>query len=142
MEHTKISIGIIEDDRVIRTNVEKYISYVEEVESTYAFTSVEAYLKAWTVDRDMKLDVLLLDIGLPGMSGMEALPLIDRPASLHLLLPPLVAPGGRPPHLGYCTGGTFASTLDRFSPSVPRDRRVGFHEISGAEVCPGRRKDR
>ncbi|MFN8354854.1 MAG: response regulator transcription factor [Spirosomataceae bacterium] len=74
MERTKISI--VEDNRVIRDNVSKFISFHEEFEIAQVHASIESFFRALDLDPRLKTDIILLDIGLPGMSGIEALPYI------------------------------------------------------------------
>jgi DNA-binding NarL/FixJ family response regulator len=74
MSTTKISI--VEDNRVIRDNVSKFISFHEEFEVAQVHASVESFFRALDIDPRLRTDIVLLDIGLPGMSGIEALPYI------------------------------------------------------------------
>ncbi len=74
MSSTKISI--IEDNKVIRDNVSKFIGFHEEFEVTMVHPSVESFFRALDIDPRLTTDIILLDIGLPGMSGIEALPYI------------------------------------------------------------------
>jgi len=71
---SKISVSIIEDNKSIRENVSKYISFSDDLDVLNAFGSVESYLAAQKKKPDVISDVLLLDIGLPGMSGIEGIP--------------------------------------------------------------------
>lgn len=73
---SKISVSIIEDNVAIRENVSKYISFTNDIVVENAFGSVEDYLAFCTKHPKMISDILLLDIGLPGKSGLEGLPLI------------------------------------------------------------------
>ncbi len=74
MEKTKISI--IEDNKIIRDNVSKFIAFHEEFELTMSQGSVESFLHELNTNPSKKTDILLLDIGLPGMSGLDALPIL------------------------------------------------------------------
>ncbi len=73
---TKVSM--IEDNEVIRKNVMKFIGLHEEFEVVDVFNSIESFLHQLNVNPDFKVDVLLLDIGLPGLSGLEGIPLIKE----------------------------------------------------------------
>lgn len=72
----KTSIAIIEDNKVIRDNVSKFISFHEEFKLSVIEGSIESFLHTIERNPDVKLDILLLDIGLPGKSGIEGIPLI------------------------------------------------------------------
>lgn len=74
MAQTKISI--IEDNKVIRDNVSKFIGFHEEFEVSTIHASVESFFRDLNIDPRLSTDIILLDIGLPGMSGIEALPYI------------------------------------------------------------------
>lgn len=64
----KIKIGIVEDDEDIRQLTKEVIEINGQVECKYMFASAEALIEAIdTVD----VDFILMDIGLPGMSGTE-----------------------------------------------------------------------
>lgn len=73
----KAHVIVIEDDTTIRRNVEKYLSLEDDIGKTQAFGSVESFINAYDKQQD-KFDILLLDIGLPGMSGLQALPLLKE----------------------------------------------------------------
>lgn len=70
----KINTGIIEDDAAIRESIQKYLQRQERVQCVLACESVEAFLSRMPVEQPV--DVILLDIGLPGMSGIEGIPII------------------------------------------------------------------
>jgi len=69
-----ITIAIIEDDAHIRTGIQKYLNLQPEFDCDLASESVEAFL-AQTDDTSFP-DVILMDIGLPGMSGIDGMRLI------------------------------------------------------------------
>lgn len=69
-----IHLGIIEDDPVIRESLETYLGAHPALQFSIVAGSVEAFLEK--ADKPLhrpKVDVLLLDIGLPGMSGIEGI---------------------------------------------------------------------
>lgn len=71
------SISIIEDNKVIRDNVARFIDFhQEEFRVITAHGSAESFFHALQTDSRLRPDMLLLDIGLPGMSGLDALPLL------------------------------------------------------------------
>lgn len=71
-----ISVAIIEDDEEIRAGLQKYLNRQAGFACRRAEESVEAFLA-----RDLQEewpDVILMDIGLPGMSGIDGIKLIKR----------------------------------------------------------------
>jgi len=73
---TKPRISIIEDNTIIRDNVMKFIGFHEEFEVSEGFGSMESFLHKLTIDPNYPVDIMLLDIGLPGMSGLDGLPVL------------------------------------------------------------------
>lgn len=85
MGATKLSI--IEDNKVIRDNVSKFIGFHEEFELAMIHGSVEAFLYDIEANPKKNTDILLLDIGLPGMSGIDALPiLLERKPEMNIII--------------------------------------------------------
>lgn len=72
----KILISIIEDHKVIRDNVSKFISFHEEFELCKVCESASSFLNSYLPKLENRTHILLLDIGLPGISGLDAIPLI------------------------------------------------------------------
>ncbi len=73
----RINISIIEDDYVIRNGIEVYFQTQELFNEIYSFESVESFFE--TVEKEkLIVDVVLTDIGLPGMSGIEGIKLIKE----------------------------------------------------------------
>jgi DNA-binding NarL/FixJ family response regulator len=70
------NIAIIEDNKSIRNGVSTYIGFQEDMELVFATDSVEAFLRIIDKPTTEYPDVLLLDIGLPGISGVEGIPYI------------------------------------------------------------------
>lgn len=71
-----IRIGIIEDDAWVRNNLAAFFAQQEDITCSIEAGSAEDFFeKAGTVK---ELDIILSDIGLPGMSGIEAIPLLKK----------------------------------------------------------------
>ena len=72
----KVKVSIIEDNKVIRDNVSKFISFHEEFELGIIAHSADIFLGSFNTTPPNQTHIVLLDIGLPGMSGIEAIPYI------------------------------------------------------------------
>ena len=64
-----ISIGIVEDHSEFRQSLVFLISSYSDYTVAWSHSSVEETLEDFT-----ETDVILLDINLPGMTGIEAIP--------------------------------------------------------------------
>jgi DNA-binding NarL/FixJ family response regulator len=71
-----IRIAIIEDVPAIRRSITAYLDAEPDCTVVASCDSVEAFLD-WP-DADPKVDVILSDIGLPGMNGIEGIRLFKR----------------------------------------------------------------
>jgi len=71
------TIGIIEDDGTIREGLRTFLNRQPDMQCTAVTDSVEQFLAE--LDPDSPVELLLLDIGLPGISGLDGLrPLKQR----------------------------------------------------------------
>ena len=71
-----IKVGVIEDDFLVREELVDIIKASSKLEYVLSSESAENFLKYFPKE----LDVILLDIQLPGMSGIEAIPKIKAKA--------------------------------------------------------------
>lgn len=84
---SKISVSIIEDNIAIRENVSTYISFSDDIIVQNSYGSIESYLDYVNRNPNIVTDILLLDIGLPGKSGLEGLPIIlEKQPSLDIIM--------------------------------------------------------
>jgi DNA-binding NarL/FixJ family response regulator len=82
----RISIWILEDHQVYRTTLRKLVAAQPWVEKVRDFDTGEGLLKE--VKEDSPPDILLIDLGLPGISGIEVIHRVKRvsPATRALVL--------------------------------------------------------
>ncbi|MEM6724018.1 MAG: response regulator transcription factor [Bacteroidota bacterium] len=79
---TIIQVGIVEDDRLILQTLKQLLNLQPDLHVVQTHDSVEGLL-----EQDFNLDVLLLDIDLPGMSGIEAIPhFLEKQPKLNILM--------------------------------------------------------
>lgn len=71
-----INIGIIEDNHFLLNNYREFLEDFQECKVVFACKSVEEFIALPVVYPDVK--VILLDITLPGMSGIEGIPEVKR----------------------------------------------------------------
>lgn len=71
-----IAVGIVEDDNQIREGIQKYLSHQKDFLCEIAAESVEDFMAA--VKHKEFPDVTLMDIQLPGMSGIDGMRLIKE----------------------------------------------------------------
>ena len=72
-----VELGIIEDDAEIRQGLELYLRAQNDIHCLAAEESVERFL-AVADAQGMFIDVLIMDIGLPGISGIEGIALVKE----------------------------------------------------------------
>jgi DNA-binding NarL/FixJ family response regulator len=68
-----ITVGIIEDHSEFRQSLGYLVSSTPDMEVAWSFSSVEEALREFNPP-----DVMLLDINLPGISGVDAIPLFKE----------------------------------------------------------------
>jgi DNA-binding NarL/FixJ family response regulator len=71
----KITVGIVEDDREVRENLVKVLNAHPKIRCVADCESGEAALKQFAACQP---DVVLMDINLPGMSGLESTALLKQ----------------------------------------------------------------
>lgn len=72
-----IPVAIIEDDKGIRNTISEFLSIQSTIDCQAAYDNVEDFLSAIQYTH-LRPRVLLLDINLPEMSGLEAIPHIKK----------------------------------------------------------------
>lgn len=71
-----ISLGIVEDDPLVRESLAAFLGREEDIKCLIVAGSVEDFLKK--AESVPHLDIVLSDIGLPGINGLKAIPMIKR----------------------------------------------------------------
>ncbi|HMO39610.1 MAG TPA: response regulator transcription factor [Saprospiraceae bacterium] len=75
----QIQLGIIEDEPLVLETLETFLSKQVDINVALTSSSVEGFLK--NLDDRTHIDMVLLDIGLPGLSGLEGIPLLQKKRS-------------------------------------------------------------
>jgi len=73
-----INVGIIEDDKTIHESLMKSVELYPAFKLSFDAYSVEEALKIMETPNFITPDVILLDIGLPGMNGIQGIPHIKK----------------------------------------------------------------
>ncbi|MEJ2543863.1 MAG: response regulator transcription factor [Calditrichaceae bacterium] len=71
-----IRVGIVEDDKEIRGAVKEYLDDQSDFSCSLACESVELFMKH--LNEETLPEIILMDIGLPGMSGIKGIKLIKE----------------------------------------------------------------
>lgn len=71
-----IHVAIIEDDEVIRDGIQNYLNSLDNMVCPTAKSSVELFLAL--LNEETVPDIILMDIGLPGMSGISGMKIITE----------------------------------------------------------------
>ncbi|MDH3648867.1 MAG: response regulator transcription factor, partial [Saprospiraceae bacterium] len=74
----KIAIGIVEDEPIVRESLVTFLSGQNNVEIVCEVMSLEAFQEEYDSGVNKAPDILLLDIGLPGMSGLEGIRVVKK----------------------------------------------------------------
>ncbi len=72
-----INIAIIEDDLIIQESLSEFFGMQENIETVLVANSVESFFEKIKECKKTP-SILLLDINLPGISGLEGLPLVKN----------------------------------------------------------------
>ena len=73
-----IPLAIVEDDPIIRESLRTFLGGDPQFDLLYTAVSIEDFLQALETDARIVPAVILLDIQLPGMSGIEGIPSIKK----------------------------------------------------------------
>ena len=74
--NSQIKLGIVEDQKEFAEYIENIMVGNSSIEKIYHWASAEKY---WRDEKGKTIDLLLLDIHLPGMNGVELASLVkDR----------------------------------------------------------------
>jgi len=71
-----ITVGIIEDNIFLLKSFRDYINSAEELEVVFSCTSMEEAKELFGSKKNKQPDIILLDIVLPGQSGLDGIPII------------------------------------------------------------------
>lgn len=75
---TMISVGIIEDNIFLLKSFRDYINTTEDLEVVFSCTSMEEVIDLFSSKKINSPDIILLDIVLPGQSGLEGIPTLKK----------------------------------------------------------------
>ena len=73
---TMVNVAIVEDNVNLRDRLKTLMGQSEQLNCLLSVESVEKFLRYY--NESSKIDILLLDIGLPGVSGIKGIPHIHK----------------------------------------------------------------
>ena len=73
-----ITLAIVEDDPIIRESLRTFLGDDPQFDLVYSAGSMEDILQALETDPQISPSVILLDIQLPGLSGIQGIPSIKK----------------------------------------------------------------
>lgn len=73
-----IELAIVEDDHIIRESLRTFLTSDAQFSLAYTAVSIEDFLKVLAEDPRITPEIILLDIQLPGQSGIEGIPEIKK----------------------------------------------------------------
>lgn len=83
----KINVSIIEDNLVFREGLMHYIGLHKDFDIGCQAATVASFLQEYKIAENFPEPVLLLDIGLPGINGIDAIPvLLEQFPGLHIIM--------------------------------------------------------
>lgn len=85
--HNHKLINIVEDDPVIRENLIRFLDMMPDIQVGITANSIEQYVEKRNELKYHQPSALLLDIGLPGKSGLEGIPqILDLDPNLDIIM--------------------------------------------------------
>ncbi len=73
-----ITLAIVEDDPIIRESLRTFLGGDPQFDLLYTAVSMEDFLQALEIDPRIVPSVIMLDIQLPGQTGIEGIPAIKK----------------------------------------------------------------